>query len=95
MPPPQGPPCYHWPACPPGSPLPCRLLGLCEGRVVYVESIARVYRLSLSGRRRYRQCNRELSSPNVQRNREGKNGLKVHHSSAGLNVVLSRSAGLG
>lgn len=27
----------------------CRLLGVCEGRVVYVESIARVYRLSLSG----------------------------------------------
>ncbi|KAL4419553.1 hypothetical protein ABPG77_006884 [Micractinium sp. CCAP 211/92] len=27
-----------------------RLLGLCEGRVVYVESIARVYRLSLSGK---------------------------------------------
>jgi hypothetical protein len=26
-----------------------RLLGVCCGRVVYVESIARVYRLSLSG----------------------------------------------
>ncbi len=27
-----------------------RLLGVCRGRVVYVESIARVYRLSLSGK---------------------------------------------
>jgi hypothetical protein len=34
---------------PPPRHLCRRLLGLCGGRVVYVESIARVYRLSLSG----------------------------------------------
>lgn len=54
--PPRPPGCTAQPRAIPTLPPPTaplarrRLLGVCRGRVVYVESIARVYRLSLSGK---------------------------------------------